>query len=539
MNPMDDGLPSKLLTSLSDAAAIVRRHDFIHLFSHYDTDGLTAAAIVAKALMREGKEFQVSIFPTLTEDYMQRVESCGSECILVTDLGASYVKRFDEMSCDVIILDHHTVGDLAERVCYANPHLYGIDGMTSGCGATMAFLFAITLNEKNWDLAPVAMAGIAGDRQHINGLSGLNTFLMKGALERGTIEKRSGSLIPSGALSSGLLVGTDPYIRGVSGSPEGVSGLLADAGVDGSKSYSDLSKEEVARLGSMIAVKLIAQGVSLEKLEEAVRICFYLPTWDNDADSLSSAINACGRNDKAGIGLGAAMGDKVCLEEAVRIDTDSRMKVVEAVMSVDRKGLNQMENIQWFDSTESGFTGMVAGTVMSYIGDPSKPTIGINCSDPMAKISSRGTFSQLDRGVDLSDAMRRGCASVGGEGGGHRIAAGGSIDRAKRDEFLAAVDTIIGEQIAANKQRSSPLISRSQRLGDHIIDFFRHQHTVARPLEDRPDGLSRIFSGDNPPFRFVAKKECGRRRRQQDPIVLTSFRDVDACFLKSPDDGSI
>ncbi|MBO5519222.1 MAG: DHH family phosphoesterase, partial [Candidatus Methanomethylophilus sp.] len=158
---MDDSvLPSKLLTDLTLAAEIIRGHDFIHIYSHFDTDGLTAAGIAAKALVRAGKEFIVTIFPTLTESQMQVIEEAEDECVLVTDLGASYVKRFDAMKQDVVILDHHTVGDLATRVCYANPHLYGIDGMTSGCGASMSFLFAITLDEKNWDLAPLSIIGM-------------------------------------------------------------------------------------------------------------------------------------------------------------------------------------------------------------------------------------------------------------------------------------------------------------------------------------------------------------------------------------------
>ena len=71
-----------------------------------------------------------------------------------------------------------------------------------------------------------------------------------------------------------------------------------------------------------------------------------------------------------------------------------------------------------------------------------------NCSESMAKASSRGTFPLLDRGVDLAYAMKRGCASVGGEGGGHRIAAGGSFDSVRRDDFLKKVDKIVGEQMS-------------------------------------------------------------------------------------------
>ncbi len=452
---VDSDLPSKLLSILSKAADTVRGHGLIQVYSHYDTDGITAASIIGKALSRAGKEFRITIFPTLSEDYMEVIEKTASECILVTDLGASYIERLAEIDCDVIVLDHHTVGATSEKVIYANPHLFGVDGMTSGCGATMAFLFAITLDERNWDLAPLAVAGMVGDRQHLNGISGFNTFVMKGAEERGLVEEMPGSMIPVGNLRRELLISTDPYIRGVSGNPEGVSALLKDAGIPEDKNSRDLTPEENTKLSSLIAVKLIEQGVSREKLEEMARTRYYLTGWHMDAEGLSSLLNSCGRQDLPSIGVGAGMGDPDCLKTAEELDGKSREELTEKVVELDEsKGITEMKNIQWFDSSASGFTGMLCATAMSYIGNPDKPTLGINSSKEPANISSRGTFSQLAAGVDLAAAMKEGCASVGGEGGGHKIAAGGSVSPAKVEAFLRNIDAIIGSQKAAFKQQN-------------------------------------------------------------------------------------
>lgn len=195
---METEVPSKLLSTLSQAADIVRGHNFIQVFSHYDADGVSAAAIIAKTLMRAGKEFRVTLFTTLNDMNMETIRHTKAECMIVTDLGASYIDKFDEMSCDIVVLDHHTVISEAKRICYANPHLYGIDGMVAGCGATMAFLFSITMDENNWDLVQIAFAGIAGDRQHINGLSGLNTYLLKEGTRRGFMKRCRGRSSPPG-----------------------------------------------------------------------------------------------------------------------------------------------------------------------------------------------------------------------------------------------------------------------------------------------------------------------------------------------------
>lgn len=445
---MDESvLPSKLLTTLSNAVDIVNGHDFIHVYSHYDADGISSAAIITKTLLRAKKEFKVTLFTSLNDPNMDIIRKTSSECIIITDLGASYIEQLDALECDVIVLDHHTIEQQAKRICYANPHLYGIDGMTSGCGATMAFLFSIAMDKKNWDLVQVAFAGITGDRQTINGLKGLNIYLYEGALERGYIKAMEGSLIPLGQLISELYLSTDPYLNGISGNPDGVGELLDSAGIGREKHSRDLTENERRKLSSLIALKLIEQGTSMQTMSELSRTKYHLKDWNMDAEALGSILNGCGRLGLGGVGISAGIGDAKSLSEAKELDNTSRSQTMDGVLSVRKEGLNQMENIQWFDSSTLGFTGMICGIAMQFIGDPTKPTIGINRSEDVTKISSRATFALLDKGLDLSKALKEACASVGGTGGGHKIASGGSCPIERSEEFLSNLDKIVGRQV--------------------------------------------------------------------------------------------
>ena len=449
---MDDlVLPTKLLNHLSQATDIVRSHDFIQIYSHYDADGITAASILAKTLMRAGKEFRVTLFTSLNDPNMSIIQNTPSECIVISDLGASYIEQLDALTCDVVVLDHHTVEHEAKRICYANPHLYGIDGMTSGCGATMAFLFSITMDDNNWDLVQLAFGGIAGDRQHINGLKGLNEYLLKGGIERKYIETVGGSLIPPGRLASELYLSTDPYILGVSGYQKGVEQLLNESGISGEKDLKDLSDDERRKLSSLIAMKLIKQGTSLQTLNELARTRYYLRDWKTDAETLGSLLNSCGRLGLGGVGISAGMGDRTAREEAKKLEDTSKRQIMEGVLTLDPSNIHSMKNIQWFDSSTLGFTGMICGIAMQFIGEPSKPMIGINRSEEIAKVSGRGTWEQLDKGIDLSVALKRASSSVGGNGGGHKIASGGSFPALRTEEFLNNLNNIIGEQINSAK----------------------------------------------------------------------------------------
>ena len=348
---MDHSVPIKLLDNLSTAADLVRGHEFIHIFSHYDADGLSSAAIIAKTLLREGKEFCVTLLTTLDDDTFQEISRSDADCIIITDLGASYIKELDALKADIIVLDHHTVTDKAERISYMNPHLYGIDGMSYGCGSTMACLFAIQMNEGNWDLVQIAFAGMSGDKQLMEGLNG---HLLRGGVERGYIEVEDGSAIPFGRLTDVLFLTTSPYIRGVSGDAEGVAKLITDAGISRSADSKDLTDGERRKLSSLIILQLIEQGVSKNTIEDVSDARYLLKDWDVDSSGLASLLDSCGRNMLTGLGVAAACGDEESIKAAKEIEKGYRREVVLGATELDGRGLTAEENIQWFDSSRSG-----------------------------------------------------------------------------------------------------------------------------------------------------------------------------------------
>ncbi len=426
---------------------MVRSHDNVHVFTHYDADGLSSAGILANTLYRADKEFVITTFTTLDEESMQTIRECECDCIIIADLGASYIKEIEALGKDVVVLDHHTLRDDSDRIAYANPHMFGVDGMVGACGATMSFLFSITYDEKNWDLVQIAFGGIAGDKQHLNGLVGFNEYLRVEGERRGFIKTVNGSLIPSGVLSKSLYIGVEPYIRGVSGNQAAVMKMLADANIPPESQYVVLSEDERRRLSSMIAVRLTEQGVSSATMFELMRARYQLKDWGMDAETFAELLDACGRMKVQGIGVAMCMGSRDDLLKANELRNEYNQSILDAVVALDSKGLEQMENIQYLDSTETGFTGVICGVAMRYFADPEKPTIGINSAEDKVKLSARATHYLLDKGVDLANALYLSAKSVGGEGGGHRIASGGSIKQGTEKEFLKNLDDIIGEQI--------------------------------------------------------------------------------------------
>ena len=69
--------------------------------------------------------------------------------------------------------------------------------------------------------------------------------------------------------------------------------------------------------------------------------------------------------------------------------------------------------------------------------------------DPeLTKVSLRTTEHVVARGVDLQRAATEASVSLGGAGGGHRVAAGASIPRDCEQEFVKRVNELLAGQYA-------------------------------------------------------------------------------------------
>jgi len=445
---MDDNVPPKLFSHLSSAADVLKDHEMIYIFSHHDADGISAAVILARAMIRAGKEFKVTLFSTLNDENFDIVKNCGARCIIISDMGASYVEELDAMDADIIVLDHHKGYTDAKRIHHINPHSYGIDGMSSGCGASMAMLFALQIDEKNWDMVHVAFAGMVGDKQQ-GSLTGINRYLFNEGVKRGYITKEDGSLIPSGELMRSLYHSTEPYIRGVSGNADGVAALLTSAKIDATKTSSDLSDAERRRLSSQIALKLLEQNVSLETLNEISCARYVFKDSKTDAATLASLFDSCGRSGIGGVGIGLGLGDKTCFDDALSSMDETTERVLAAAEELDSEGLESMTNIQFFYNSTSGFTGKLCELAIRYLSDGNRPIVGCTAMEKITKVSSRCTHALLEKGIDLSVAMKAAGEAAGGGGGGHRIASGAWFPSGNEKTFLETLDRIVGEQISA------------------------------------------------------------------------------------------
>jgi len=441
-------LPENLLLRFSLAAAAVRECAEARVFSHNDADGIGAASVLTSMLVRAGKGSQTTMLKSFDLPAIQASLVKGVDLLIVADMGSSNLTALESLGVKVIVLDHHRPEKDSDKVMHLNPAVLKVDGARYACASTLAMLLAVTVEEGNWDLLPLSFAGMVGDRQHMQGLSGVNAHLFNEGSKRNLVQEKKGSLLPPGPIGEGLMRTSHPFIRGVSGDAQGITRLLQEANVRPESTWDGLDEGGKRRLSSLISLRLLEQGCSLGSLEDELAPDYFFPQDNSRAYQLTRLINACGRVDETALGLSMLLGEKESRERADSLLKEYDEMLLNAAKRTAERGVSKEIAIQHFESQQREVSSELCGLVMQWIGDQDKATICLTRMDKEFKVSSRGTRKLVDKdGLDLSVAMRDAAASVGGVGGGHNIASGASIPLGKDIDFIQALDAIISKQM--------------------------------------------------------------------------------------------
>lgn len=444
-------VPRDLLKRASAGIPLVERASHVRLFCHYDPDGATSAAVLAQALLRMGKSFHATMSTQINKADVTRLNEEANELTIVADMGSAQLDLVEALEGAAIVLDHHRPLRDSDTVVHVNPHLFGINGTHGACGATTSLLFSLALDERNWDLAGVAVAGAIGDRQHVGGFDGLNAPLIEEAVARGAIERERQPFLRDLPLAEALASSISPFFVGLSGSRERAAEFFRTLKIDPEARVRGLAGEEVRRLVSHLAARLLQQGAMPDSVETVVDDKYWIPRQEVHADELSAYINACSRLDAQGLAMALCFGDREAFTRAEEIRRAYTERMLGYLGALADRGPVEKTHIQFFHCDEPTLAGSIAGTGMQYFLDQTRPVIGLSVTDGSAKVSARGTKYLVARGLDLAAAMREAARSVDGVGGGHDVASGATVPKGKEEAFLALVDEIVGRQLSSAK----------------------------------------------------------------------------------------
>ncbi len=446
----------------SQCGSYIKKHTSALVVSHIDADGLTSAAIMGKALEREGIDYKIRFLRQLDLLSLNEIADINPELVIFTDLGSGMLAAIAELKLNAVVIDHHQPQGTYEY--HLNPHLFGINGATEISGSGVTYFVASEMG-KNEDLSALAVVGAVGDLQHVKQglLIGMNRQILEKGVKSGTLRYEKDLLLfgkQTRPIFKLLQYSTDPYLPGITGSEDASVEFLKRIGIrqHGEKwrRWIDLEVKEKQQIVSALMQFGLSSGMPGYKIERLVGevytlLCEREGTEVRDACEYSTLLNSTARYDHADIGLAVCMGDRdKKYEEACTLLNEHRKNLVEGMNLVKEQGLIKMENLQYFDAgnkIRETIVGIVAGMSMSFVNNRNLPIIAFADSDGGIKVSSRGNQELIRKGLNLGMAISEASRAVGGTGGGHDVAAGAFISRDSKQEFLRILNNKIGAQI--------------------------------------------------------------------------------------------
>jgi len=363
-------------------------------------------------------------------------------------MGSGQIETLEKMGCKIIIIDHHQYlkEKTTKNILQINSNLCGINGNYEACGATLSLLLAETLNQKNIDLTPLAIAGATGDKQYIGGIRGLNKEILDLALKKGFLKTKI-EIKLSGPLNDALYYAIDPYYSGISGNKEEIKKLLKRLKIDGNTKFENLGETQKKRLNSFLLLTLIKKGCEKNILDTVIRERYWSDTLNCELEHFADILDVCGKGGNRGLGLSLCLGDRNSFEEAEKLEKDYKKNILDELLDLEKEGAKEKKSYRYFYSKNSSLGGVIGGIATNFIFDKEKPLLSIVRNDDEIHVSCRGNQYLVSKGLDLGYAMKETAKKLGGHGGGHKIASGATIDLKKEEEFLENVEIILSKQL--------------------------------------------------------------------------------------------
>jgi len=477
----DEGIQKKLKEGAKRLREHIDKGLLVQVITHNDADGLTAGAIMHKALMREDCGVQTRCIKQLKGEIVKELSKENKDVIIFTDCGSGQLDNMNKYLLEkthVYVLDHHQTKEFDHpNLVHINPHNHGMDGARAVSGSGMTYLFSKALNPANVDMAHLAIIGATGDIQDPEGeMTGLNVGIMEDGEKAGVLKVEKDLRIwgrQTRPLYKSISYTSEPHIPGLSGNESECIQFLNDLGIqvkreDGEMTrLVDLSKDEKKRLSNALMLRMLEHGIPTKKAESLIGEVYTITdekerTNLRDAREYVTLLNACGRYEKYGVGLGICLGDRGRPYEAGMNLLVEHKKYISGCykwISNNSDAIEDREVLYTFH-VHNELDENVIGTVTTMVitsGNlkPIKPVIGFaETTDGDIKGSSRGTKELIQEGLNLGEVMMNAAKKVGGEGGGHNIAAGAQMEMGKEEEFLKYAIEIIKDQLYKDNTNS-------------------------------------------------------------------------------------
>jgi len=167
----------------------------VQVFHHNDTDGLTSGAILTRAFERQGLKVKRYCLEKPYPAVLKKIYKQEGTILIFADFAGRIAPLLSELNKGrnlTLILDHHIAEPSTDpKVINLDPDLFGLKGDRDISASTTCYLFAVTIDTVNRDMADIAAVGAVGDGFFVDGrLVSQNHEVAMEAVKQGTMEIR-------------------------------------------------------------------------------------------------------------------------------------------------------------------------------------------------------------------------------------------------------------------------------------------------------------------------------------------------------------
>ena len=405
-------------TRLADA---VERSETVAIFGDYDVDGACSAALLAGFLEKCGAPFIIHIPDRITEGYGPNVEAIralageGATLLVTVDCGVSSHEPMAEarrLGLDTIVLDHHQAPETLPDALVVNPNRQDdLSGLGQLCAAGVVFMaLAATvrvLRQRGWFNAGNPAPDL---------LEGLDLVALATVADVAPLTGLNRAFVAKGLA-----------LMRARGRP-GLRALFDAARADG--------PPRPYHLGFLIGPRINAGG---RIGDAALGAKLLLMQDETQAAAIAAELDRLNRERQA------IEAETVAVAEAEAL----------ASLGLEEKGAAVVvAGEDW----HPGVVGLVASRLKEKFR---RPAFAIAFPGPIGTGSGRSIA-----GVDLGRAVRAAVeAGLLVKGGGHAMAAGVTLDRARLGDFRAFLEDKLGAAVERARADSALLIDAALTAG--------------------------------------------------------------------------
>jgi len=423
------------INNLSKEFLEVTKDKPIRVISHYDTDGITSAAIITKTLRRLERKFSLRIIKGIDKKILdEELRRNNKEILLFLDLASNSLDSFQNLENPLFIIDHHEINrsKINSKIKIVNPHLFAEEEV---CGAGLCYLFSKAISEKNKDLSSLAIIGMIGDRHETK----INRIYQQILNDTEGLEIKKSLLIFSATrpLRKSLEYSTNFFIPGVTGSSQGVAELLRENQIPSEKTLYELSEEEISKLVTSILIRMASGGEKAEIIGNIYIMKFF--NRKEDVRELSVLVNACSRLGHPEIALSFCLQHEYAKEKAQEIYIQYKQELIDGLKNaekVEKISGNGFTIINAKDSIKDTIIGTITSILSSSL-DYKEGTVLIGMAYTQDKIKVSARIAGR-KGKNLKEVLEKTITmnNIEAEVGGHQMAAGCLIKKEDETKFV-------------------------------------------------------------------------------------------------------